>query len=197
MSKEVTTQELALEIRDAALEMNALTYGDFTLSSGQKSGFYFDGRLLTLSPRGANLIGRALLPLIRMAGADAVGGPTLAADPMVASIVLLSGLDEGKPLPGFIVRKETKEHGTGKQIEGPLPQGAKVAIIDDTCSTAGSLFHAIRAAEEAGCHVVLVATVLDRNMGGGTRLHDAGYTYRTLLEADASGEITPAKHQDS
>ena len=193
MTQPRTTEQLAQELLDAALEVGALLYGDFTLSSGQQSSFYFDGRLLTLSPRGANLVGQALLPLVREAGAEAAGGPTLAADPMVAAVVVLSHQDGGKPIPGFIVRKEAKGHGTGKQIEGPLPPRAKVAIIDDTCSTAGSLFHAIAAAEEAGCTVVLVAVVLDRNMGGGERLREAGYTYRPLLEADAEGRISPVQ----
>ena len=187
------TAGMAQEILDEALARGALLYGEFKLSSGEASNFYFDGRLLTLSPRGADLVARALLPWVRAAGADAVGGPTLAADPMVAALAMLSQQDGGKPIPAFIVRKETKEHGAGRLIEGPLPPNAKVAIVDDTCTTGGSLFHAINAAEQAGCSVVLVAAILDRRQGGSDRLREAGYPFQVLLEADAQGRIGPAQ----
>ena len=183
----------AKRILGLAKELGALLFGEFTLSSGQTSSYYFDGRLLTLSPEGADLVARALLSIVRESGADAVGGPTLAADPIVASVAMLSHLDGGSPVPGFIVRKESKEHGTGRLIEGPLPPKAKVAIVDDTCSTGGSLVHAVRAAEQAGCTVVLVASVLDRHQGGSERLIAEGYTFRALLEADASGNIAPVE----
>ena len=192
MSQARPIEELAREILETALELGALQYGDFTLSSGEKSRFYFDGRLLTLSPKGTRLVAEALLPLVREAGADAVGGPTLGADPMVTAVALLSGMDDGKPVPAFIVRKEPKEHGTARMIEGPAPSGAKVAIVDDTCSTGSSLFHAVRAAEQAGCTVVLVAAILDRCQGGSDALRQAGYAFRALLEADGEGHIGPA-----
>ncbi len=186
------TPGLAHRVLELARELGALQFGEFTLSSGLSSSYYFDGRLLTLSPEGADLVARALLPLVRERGADAVGGPTLAADPMVGALAMLSHQDGGPPVPGFIVRKESKEHGTGKLIEGPLTPKAKVAIVDDTCSTGGSLFHAVGAAEAAGCTVVLVAVVLDRHQGGSERLIADGYRFHALLEADADGNITPA-----
>jgi orotate phosphoribosyltransferase len=185
------TEDMAGELLEISLKLGALLYGDFTLSSGAKSGFYFDGRLLTLSPQGANLVARALLPLVREASADAVGGPALAAVPMVTAVAMLSQQDGGQPIPAFVVRQETKDHGTGKLVEGPLPARAKVAIVDDTCSTGGSLLWAIRAAENEGCTVVLVAVILDRNQGGGDKLRQEGYEFRTLLEADAQGHIRP------
>jgi orotate phosphoribosyltransferase len=111
---------------------------------------------------------------------------------MIGALVLLSQQDGGKPISGFIVRKEQKEHGTGKLIEGPLPGKARVAIVDDTCTTGGSLFHAIHAAEQLGCSVVLVAAILDRGQGGSEKLKKAGYPFRALLEADAQGRIGPA-----
>ena len=185
-------EELAKDVLDTSLGLGALQYGAFTLSSGQRSSFYFDGRLLTLSPKGAMLVAEALLPLVRESGADAIGGPTLGADPMVTAVAMLSHQDGGRAIPAFIVRKESKEHGTGKLIEGPLPPKAKVAIVDDTCSTGGSLVHAIEAAEVAGCTVVLVATVLDRNQGGSEKLRRDGYAFRALLEANAEGTIRAA-----
>ncbi len=179
------TVERLLEL---ALERGALKYGDFTLSSGKKSTYYFDGRILSLDPEGAVLIGRALLPLVRESGADAVGGPTLAADPVVTAVALTSHL-EGKGIPAFIVRKETKEHGTGQLIEGGLQPGSRVAIVDDTCTTGGSLIHAIEAAEGIGCTVVKVLALLDRREGGTEELQRRGYDFTALMVANPEGKI--------
>ena len=171
-----------------ALERGALKYGEFTLSSGKKSSYYFDGRLLSLDPEGALLIGRALVPLLRQAGVDAVGGPTLAADPIVTAVALTSQL-EGKGISAFIVRKEAKEHGTAQLIEGPLAPGSRVAIVDDTCTTGGSLLHAIAAAEAVGCTVVKVVVLLDRREGGTEELERRGYDFSALMAANPQGEI--------
>ena len=87
------------------------------------------------------------------------------------------------------MRKEAKEHGTAQLIEGPLPAGATVAIVDDACTTGGSLFHAIAAAEDAGCSVGLVLAVLDRNEGGSDAIRQRGYRFAALLTAGADGVI--------
>ncbi len=175
-----------------ALERGAIKYGAFTLTSGKKSNYYFDGRLLSLDPEGAHLISQALLPLLEQAGAEAVGGTTLGADPMVAAVALASHLS-GRSIPAFIVRKESKVHGTKQNIEGPLISGINVAIVDDVCTTGGSLFHAIEAAEEAGCTVVKVVSVLDRNEGGSEEMRRRGYDFSTLLAATAEGKIEAAE----
>ena len=171
-----------------ALERGAIKYGDFTLTSGKKSSYYFDGRLLSLDPEGANLIAKALLPMLQQAGAQAVGGTTLGADPIVTAIAMASHL-EGAPMPAFIVRKESKSHGTKQNIEGPLPPGSRVAIVDDVCTTGGSLFHAIQAAEEAGCTVVKVVSLLDRKAGGSEEMRKRGYDFSALLTATPEGKI--------
>lgn len=175
-----------------ALERGALKYGDFTLSSGKKSSYYFDGRLLSLDPEGAHLIAQALLPLLRQAGAQAIGGLTLGADPIVSAVALASHLEspQGRGIPGFIVRKEAKGHGTRQGIEGPrLVEGSRVAIVDDVCTTGGSLFQAIEAAEAAGCTVVKVLAVLDRREGGSDELRRRGYDFAALLAATPEGKI--------
>ena len=115
----------------------------------------------------------------------------MGADPIVASIALASYINE-TPIPAFIVRKEAKSHGTGKGVEGPLKVGSKVAIIDDTCTTGGSLFQAIEAAEREGCVVVKVVAVLDRREGGGEEIRRRGYDFIALLEADPDGKIQVA-----
>ena len=183
--------DLADRLLELALERGAIRYGDFTLSSGKKSSYYFDGRLLSLDPEGSHLIGNALLPLLADAGVEAIGGPTLGADPIVTAAAMVSW-QQGTPLPAFIVRKEAKGHGMTQMIEGPLPEAATVAIVDDTCTTGGSLFHAITAAEQAGCTVGLVLAVLDRNEGGSDAIRKRGYPFAALLTAGADGRIRPA-----
>jgi orotate phosphoribosyltransferase len=185
--------ELALEVLETSKAQGALLFGQFKLSSGQMSTYYFDGRMLTLSPKGAGLVAKALLPAIRASGAEVVGGPTLGADPMVTAIAMRSHQDGGREVPAFIVRKESKEHGTGKLVEGHVKEGQRVAIVDDACSTAASLYHAIRAAEGMGCKVVLVASIVDRRQGGSDKLRSEGYAFYTVLESDSAGNIAPAK----
>ena len=187
-------EKVAERLLELAVESGALKYGDYTLTSGRKSPYYFDGRLLSLDPEGAHLISQAVLPILRKAGVDAVGGPTLGADPIVATVALAGHL-AGERIPAFIVRKEAKVHGTGQAIEGALAPGARVAIIDDTCTTGGSLFHAIEAAEAAGCTVVTVMAVLDRREGGGDAIREKGYSFSSLLEATPDGTITVSPGQ--
>lgn len=180
---------LGEEILEKCKELDALKFGEFTLASGVKSSYYFDGRLLTMSPEGASLVARALLPAIRESGALAVGGPAVAAVPMVTEIAMLSGQDGGSLVPGFFVRPQVKDHGMGKLIEGPLPAGVPVAIVDDACSTAGSLYLAIDAAKAAGHEVVFVGCVLDRNQGGSERLLSDGYRLFSVLAGDEAGNV--------
>jgi orotate phosphoribosyltransferase len=189
MATDPTEGNLPQRILELCNELEALRYGDFTLTSGEKSNYYFDGRLLTLSPEGSNAVARAILPAIRDSGAEAVGGPAVAAVPMVTEIAMLSAQDGGRQVPAFFVRPQPKEHGMGKLIEGPLPEGASVAIVDDACSTAGSLYLAIRAAKDAGHKVVFVGCILDRNQGGSERLRGDGYELFSILEGDAEGNV--------
>lgn len=182
---------VAKRLLKLAQERGALTYGDYTLSSGQKSAYYFDGRRLTLDPEGAYLVGKAFLALLEDAGVQAIGGLSLGADPIVAAVALTSHL-QGKPVSAFIVRKEAKGHGTRQAIEGPLQKGSRVAIVDDVCTTGGSLFRAIEAAEEAGCTVVKVLVILDRHQGGGEELARRGYDFVSLLEATPEGQVRVA-----
>ena len=180
------------KLRVAAEEMGAITYGDFTLSSGLKSSYYFDGRRLSLDPEGACYISEALLPILLDEKVEAIGGPTLGADPIVTAVAMASW-STGTRIPGFIVRKEPKGHGMAQLIEGSLPpEGAWVAIVDDTCTTGKSLFHAINAAEKAGLNVRLVLAILDRNEGGSDAIREGGYRFEALLAAGEDGQIRPA-----
>ena len=181
--------DLNAEIKELAIEIGALLYGSFTLSAGGKnSPFYFDGRLLTLNPKGSYLVAKALLPLVVSSGAQAIAGPTLGADPIVAAVSMLSHTQE-TPIPGLIVRSQPKSHGTLKLIEGALKPGLKVAVVDDTCSTGKSIFHAISELEKAGCEIAAVFSILDRNEGGSEEIRRRGYKFESLLCASPEGLI--------
>ena len=183
-------------ILDLAKRRGALLFGEFRLSAGGTSPFYFDGRLLTLDPEGAYRVATALLPILRECRADAIAGPTLGADPIVSSVALMSHL-EGPPVSGLIVRKEAKEYGGRRGVEGPLVEGSRVAVVDDTCTTGASLFLAIDAVEAAGCQVVKVMSILDRREGGSDEIRRRGYDFVALLEANEQGEVAAAESGES
>ncbi|HLH31239.1 MAG TPA: orotate phosphoribosyltransferase [Terriglobia bacterium] len=172
-------QELRGILRDRSLRV-----GDFTLASGKKSSYYLDCRMTTLHPRGALLIGRLILERIREQGikADAIGGLTMGADPIVAAVAVVSSM-EGTPLPAFIVRKEAKGHGTQRSIEGyDGKPGSHVIVVDDVCTTAGSILTAAEKAEQAGYQVVAAFCVVDREEGG-TELIARKYPFYALFTA--------------
>lgn len=164
----------------------SLQFGEFTLSSGMKSNYYFDGKRTTLDPEGAYLCAWLILEELRNRGieADAIGGLTLGADPVVAAVAAVSFAERErfKPLPAFIVRKEPKKHGTQRYMEGfEGKPGSKVIILDDVCTTGESTRKAIERAEEAGYEVVAVICLVDREQGAGENL--SGYRVLSLLRA--------------
>ena len=171
-------QELLKQIKE-----NAITFGNFVLSSGATSHYYLDCRKVTLSPHGAWLIANQLLDLLADLDFDALGGPTLAADPIAASVAVESWHRQ-RPVRAFIVRKETKGHGLQRQVEGPLRSSDQVVVVDDTLTTGGSILQAIDAVEKAGATVVAVAVVIDRLQGGTEAIGQKGYPVRSLFTFD-------------
>jgi orotate phosphoribosyltransferase len=165
----------------ALLREKAVLHGDFTLASGQKSTYYIDGRLVTLDAEGARLIGALLAPMLSERGIDAVGGPTMGADPIIGAVIAESARI-GKPVTGFLVRKEAKAHGRGKQIEGPSVEGKRVALVDDVISTGGSLLRAADAVVAAGAFVDCVAAIVDREMGAEDAFAERGLPYLPLYK---------------
>ncbi|MGL4461314.1 MAG: orotate phosphoribosyltransferase [Planctomycetia bacterium] len=161
------------------LKREAVMFGDFTLASGRKSNTYIDCRRVTLSAAGAALVGAGLLELLADLEYDAVGGLTLGADPILSAMLTIAGT-EGRPLRGFIARKQAKDHGAGKLVEGPIRAGDRVVVVDDVATSGGSCFLAIEAAEAVGAKVAAVAVVLDRLSGAADAFAARGYPFRAL-----------------
>jgi orotate phosphoribosyltransferase len=179
----IMTTALRQELQSYLLE-HSLRFGDFTLTSGRKSDYYIDGKQTTLRSRGAYLVARLILEELQGIEVDAIGGPTLGADPVIGAVVALAAL-ENIPLSGFIVRKEAKEHGTQRLIEGPFQAGMRVAVFDDTVTTGGSLKHAIDQVEAAQCTVVKVLAIVDRQEGAQQNFAQWGYPFHALFTIDA------------
>ncbi len=175
--------------RDRARLLDLLTLLSFekrkvTLSSGQESDFYIDGKRTALSAEGHFLIGRLLFAEIqgKCPEVRAVGGLTLGADPLASAVSLTSYL-AAHPLPAFLVRKEPKGHGTGQWIEGLslLQAGWPVAILEDVVTTGASTLKAIERAEMAGLKAVHAFALVDRLEGGRDLLERKGYRLASLF----------------
>ena len=173
----------------ALLARTSFRLGQFKLSSGGASDYYIDCRTTTLHAEGGRLTGEAILDLLHenRIDAEAVGGLTMGADPIVSNVATasaqraLSGAAQPDPkaplLHGFLVRKAEKTHGTGRRIEGFCREGARVVIVDDVCTTGASTINAIQAAQEAGMIVAAVVCIVEREEANG----------RPAVEAAAQG----------
>lgn len=148
----------------ATLAQKSFRLGEFKLSSGTTSDYYIDCRTTTLDAKGSRLTGEVFLEEIRRREwkAQAIGGLTMGADPIVVAVSVVSG-----ELNGFLVRKAEKQHGTGQRIEGFRDKGARVVIVDDVCTTGGSTVQAIEAAREFGFEIVGVMCLVEREEAKG------------------------------
>ncbi|HWR05179.1 MAG TPA: orotate phosphoribosyltransferase [Humidesulfovibrio sp.] len=162
----------------------ALSYseGDFVLTSGRKSDYYFDCRQTALNPEGCYLIGKLFLEMLEGSGARAVAGMTMGADPLVSSVAVLSHI-EGRPIPAIVVRKQSKGHGTNQFLEGlkNVQQGDTIALLEDVVSTGGSLLAVAERVRAAGFTVGSVLCVLDREEGGREALAGAGLELKSIF----------------
>ncbi len=166
------------------LARQSFRLGEFKLSSGGTSDYYIDCRTTTLDAEGGRLTGHAVLELLEQHGieAEAVGGLTMGADPIVSNVATASAWRaQSNPtaplLQGFLVRKAEKAHGTGRRIEGYCRDGARVVIVDDVCTTGSSTLNALEAAREAGMVVAAVVCIVEREEANG----------RPAVEAAAQG----------
>jgi orotate phosphoribosyltransferase len=170
-------------LRDLLVE-RSLALGDFTLSSGARSSYYVDARRTTMSAEGQSLVGilgyqrlRELVPTVRW-----VGGLTLGADP-ISNAIAHQSWQEGDPIDAFTVRKAAKDHGTGRRIEGGLPPGAPVLVVEDTLTSGASALEAVSALRFHGADVKGVLALVDREAGGVDALQEAGLRVSVIFTA--------------
>jgi orotate phosphoribosyltransferase len=168
-------------LRSLILE-KSLKFGDFTLASGKKATFYLDCRQITLDSVGAKLIGEGILELLqrRPALPQAVGGMSIGADPITAAVITVAAY-QNIPLKGFMVRKQSKGHGTNQFVEGPVTAGNRVVIVEDVVTTGGSSLDAIEKVEALGVTVDGVITIIDRLEGGREMFESKGYCVYSLF----------------
>ena len=179
------------------MQRHCFRYGDFTLVSGRRSSYYYNGKRVTLRPSAAQLIGEALVDVVLASGAEAVGGPELGAVPIALAVGQVS-LARGRDLPVFVVRREQKEYGARERVAEPyaddgeelLTSGRRVAIVEDAITTGGSVQGAIDAVEALGCKVALVAVLVERHEGGGEALRSQGYDVVSVFRTDEQGRLS-------
>ncbi len=167
------------------LRRESVKFGEFTLAHGGKTDVYVDARLTVMRSDAAGLVGRVLLDTIDNCGfgAAAVGGMAAGAIPLTTAVVAEAGA-AGRELAGFFVRKEAKDHGRGKRIEGiESPHGAAV-ILEDTATTGKSTLAAVEAARSAGFEVTGAVALVDRGMGAGALLAEARVPYAAVFELE-------------
>jgi len=164
------------------LNKEALKRGKFVLSSGLESNYYLDGRVITLSPQGAYLVANIILEMIKGLTLDAVGGPTLGADPIVGAVAALSYLTPC-PIKAFIVRKQAKVHGTQQQIEGPaLKKGDRVVLVDDVATSGKAILEAKQALDKIGVIAQQAIVIVDRNQGAAENLDREGLKLESIFK---------------
>ena len=163
------------------IKADAVFHGDFVLTSGKAATYYVDLRKVSLDHRVAPLIGQVMLELITdIPRVSAVGGMTMGADP-IAAAVLHQAAAAGLGYDAFVVRKQPKDHGRGRQVEGPDVAGKRVVVLEDTSTTGGSPLSAIEALEKVGAEIAAVAVVVDRDTGARQRIEAAGYPYYAAI----------------
>ena len=168
------------------VKQHALRFGDFTLASGKKASYYLDCRKLTLDSEGANVIAQGILETMGDNLPDAVGGMAIGADPITAAVITC-GWQAGKPLKGFIVRKEAKAHGTGQQVEGPVESGQTAVMMEDVVTTGGSSLKAIEHARAFGLKVDRIIAIVDRGEKSAEIFDAVGVKFTSLLHVDDLG----------
>ena len=162
----------------------AVVRGKVILSSGKEADWYVDMRRISLDGSAAPLVGRVMRDLLRDVEYDAVGGPPLGAVPVVTAIMHAAAA-EGQPVDAFLVRKEAKQHGMQRRIEGPDIAGRRVVVVDDTSTTGDSPLGVIDAIREAGAEVTAVAVIVDR--GARAAVERAGLRYLAAYEMEELG----------
>lgn len=169
------------------LNQEALKRGKFVLSSGKESNYYLDGRVITLIPQGAYLVAKIILEMLKNENLDAIGGPTLGADPIVGAIAAVSYIDR-QPVKTFIVRKQAKEHGMNRQVEGPqLNKGQRVVLVDDVATSGKAILEAKQALDKIGVIADKAIVIVDRDQGAQENLAQAGLKLESIFKISEFG----------
>ena len=172
----------AREVLLEELRAHALVLGDVTLSSGRRASYYVDARRALLRPAGFRAAGELIAARATELGAMAVGGPVMAAIPLACAAI---AVPSGSGLTGFFVRKERKEHGLQRWVEGPVEAGSPCLVVEDTVTTGGSTVAAIERMQEEGMKIVGALCVVDRLAGGGDAIAAAaGAQFDSLVTID-------------
>jgi len=152
----------------------------FILTSGKKSSYYMDCKKTTLDPEGMFLIGEILFDRIKNLSIKGVGGLTLGADP-IAMAISSSSFHHQHPIPAFVIRKEPKKHGAQRWIEGDIPKGERVIVVEDVVTTGGSTRKAIEILLQEGYEIDSVHALVDREEGGKENISQLGYFLNSLF----------------
>lgn len=165
------------------IRQKAYHEGLIKLSSGKTGFYYIDARAVTLSSKGAYLVGHIVFDLVRSLKIKAVGGPTLGADPIVGALATVS-YQQNKPLDTFLIRKTPKTHGRMLQVEGPeLKAGDEVVLIDDVATTGGSLIDSIEILKKMDIVVKTAVVIVDRGEGARENLARLGCDLKSIFQA--------------
>ncbi len=173
-----TLAENRQRLKAIMLQREVVSYGEYTLSSGQKTTVYFSVKKAMLDPEGLSIIAKIFHDKLIDLEIEAVGGPESGAIPIATAISMLSH-KEGTSIPAFYVRKERKSHGDRAIIEGPLRRNSRVAIVDDVTTKGGSLQKAIDAVKEIGCTIGKVLVLMDREEGAREKYKE--YYYESIF----------------
>jgi orotate phosphoribosyltransferase len=170
------------------LRKHSLVIGEVTLSSGAKAQYYVDARRALLRPVAFRAAGELIAAAAADVGARAVGGPVMAAIPLACAAIAVPA---GEDLVGFFVRKERKEHGLQRWVEGPVEPGDRCLVVEDTVTSGASTASAIGRIKEQGLEIAAVLSVVDRLAGGGKAIEGAANApYRALVTID---ELYPGR----
>ena len=168
------------------IQQRSFSKGRFTLASGVESDYYLDLKPTMLDAEGADGLAELVLDELYGMNVDYVGGLAVGAVSLLGGIQVLSHR-KGRPIPGFYVRKEIKDHGTMKLVEGLAPgetlQGKRVVILDDVTTSGGSAMAAVKAAQNAGATIILVLAIVDRQEGAAEFYDRADIPFKALFTA--------------
>jgi orotate phosphoribosyltransferase len=169
----------------ALIKARSFRRGSIALTSGRSSNYYFDMKPTMFDPAGAAWLAELMLDQMEGLKVDYVGGLAIGAVPLVSCIAMLSH-QRGRPIPGFFVRTQVKDHGTQRRIEGTAEnlKGKNVVIVEDVTTTGGSATTAAQAAGEEGANVVLVLSAVDRLEGAVEHFGKLGIAFRAIYTSD-------------